>query len=93
MTGTRCDTSLNAATTASIARAVIRRDGQLLVARRSRAPSARSSTEPASQEDHLELHWLPLDQLAEADVKPGALKTALVTAGDGRTPFWHGWNG
>lgn len=52
-----------------------------------------TDTEPDSQEDHLEFHWLPLDQLAEADVRPGALKIALVTAGDDRTPFWHGWNG
>lgn len=40
-----------------------------------------TDTEPASQEDHLEFHWLPLDQLAEADVLPGALKAALITAG------------
>ncbi|WP_231104620.1 NUDIX domain-containing protein [Haloechinothrix halophila] len=51
-----------------------------------------TDTEPASQEDHLEFHWLPLDQLAEADVLPSALKAALVTVGDDRTPFWHGWN-
>ena len=52
-----------------------------------------SDTEPKSQEDHLEFHWLPLDQLAEADVRPAALKNALVAGGDDRTPFWHGWNG
>lgn len=52
-----------------------------------------TDTEPVSQEDHLEFHWLPLNQLAEADVRPGALKNALVTAGDNRTRFWHGWNG
>ncbi|WP_019811799.1 NUDIX domain-containing protein [Saccharomonospora halophila] len=52
-----------------------------------------TDTEPISQEDHLDFRWLPLDQLGEADVRPGALKTALVTAGDDRTPFWQGWNG
>ncbi|OLT39112.1 ADP-ribose pyrophosphatase [Saccharomonospora sp. CUA-673] len=143
---------MSAATTEIIARAVIRRDGQLLVARqRTKSWSflpgghvepgerveaalvrelseelgteakiagfvgavehgyiedgtthheinlvfdvAITDTDPISQEDHLEFHWLPLDQLAETDVRPGALKAALVTAGDDRTPFWHGWNG
>ncbi len=49
--------------------------------------------EPVSQEDHLEFHWLPLDQLAETDVRPGALKTALLAAGDSPKPFWHAWSG
>lgn len=49
--------------------------------------------EPVSQEDHLAFHWLPLDQLAAADVRPGSLKEALVAAGESRTPFWHAWNG
>ncbi len=143
---------MSAATTEIIARAVVRRDGQLLVARQ-RAKSwsflpgghvepgervevalareldeelgtdvkitgflgavehgyvehgtthheinlvfevAVTDTEPVSQEAHLEFCWLPLDRLADADVRPGALKNALVTAGDERTPFWHGWNG
>lgn len=52
-----------------------------------------TATEPISQEDHLEFHWLPLDQLAEADVQPSALKNALVHVGEDRTPFWHGWSG
>jgi len=52
-----------------------------------------NAAEPVSQEDHLEFHWLPLDQLADTDVRPGALKNALVAAGEDRTPFWHGWNG
>lgn len=52
-----------------------------------------TDAEPVSQEDHLEFHWLPLAELAEADVRPGALKNALVSAGDDRTPFWHGWHG
>ncbi|WP_415654090.1 NAD-dependent epimerase/dehydratase family protein [Saccharomonospora xinjiangensis] len=51
------------------------------------------AAEPVSQEDHLEFRWLPLDQLADANVRPSALKNALVAADDERTPFWHGWNG
>lgn len=49
--------------------------------------------EPVSQEDHLTFHWLALDQLADADVRPGSLKDALVAAGEDATPFWHAWNG
>lgn len=49
--------------------------------------------EPVSQEDHLEFHWLPLDELADTDVRPGALKNALLAAGDDPTPFWHAWSG
>jgi 8-oxo-dGTP diphosphatase len=49
--------------------------------------------EPASREDHLEFRWLPMDQLAGTDIRPGALKNALVTAGHDTTPFWHAWNG
>ncbi len=52
-----------------------------------------ADTEPVSQEDHLEFHWLPVDQLADIDVRPKTLKNALLAAGEGRTPFWHGWNG
>lgn len=49
-------------------------------------------TEPVSQEDHLEFHWLTLNQLPEADLRPRALKSALVAAGDEGTPFWRGGN-
>jgi hypothetical protein len=28
-----------------------------------------------SQEDHLEFHWLPFDQLADTDVRPGRSST------------------
>ncbi len=49
--------------------------------------------ESVSQEEHLEFHWLPLHQLADADVRPGVLATALATAGEERIPFWHGWDG
>jgi hypothetical protein len=50
-------------------------------------------TAPASREDHLEFHWLPFDRLPDADVRPAALKNALLAAGDAHTPFWRGWNG
>lgn len=52
-----------------------------------------TDAEPLSQEDHLEFRWLPLDQLADIDVRPSALKNALVAAGEDRTPFWHSWSG
>lgn len=52
-----------------------------------------ADAEPVSQEDHLEFHWLPAGGLADTDVRPGALKSALLAASDDRTPFWHGWNG
>lgn len=52
-----------------------------------------TGTEPVSREDHLEFHWLPIDQLAETDVRPGAVKKALLISEDDRAPFWHGWNG
>ncbi|MGH3797572.1 MAG: NUDIX domain-containing protein [Pseudonocardiaceae bacterium] len=48
---------------------------------------------PVSQEEHLEFRWLPLDQLADTDVGPDALKNALLATGDDRTPFWRGWPG
>jgi 8-oxo-dGTP diphosphatase len=50
-----------------------------------------TDAESASQEDHLEVRWLPLDQLADTDVRPGALKNALLATGDDRIPFRHGW--
>ncbi|GAA5118997.1 hypothetical protein GCM10025762_36230 [Haloechinothrix salitolerans] len=52
-----------------------------------------TDTDAISREDHLEFHWLPFDQLAQADVRPYALKDALATTGDNLTPFWRGWNG
>jgi 8-oxo-dGTP diphosphatase len=48
--------------------------------------------QPVSQEDHLEFHWLPIDQLADADVRPHSLKTALLETTD-NAPFWRGWAG
>ncbi len=51
-----------------------------------------TDAEPRSQEDHLEFHWLPLDQLASTDVQPGVLKNALLSTEDDRTPFWRGWS-
>lgn len=143
---------MNAATTEIIARAIIRRDGQILLARqRTKSWSflpgghvepgervehalTREITEelrtqakiaglagviehgyiedgvthhelnlvfeatitdpaPASQEDHLEFRWLPLDQLTDTDLRPGALKNVLLAAGDDQAPFWHAWKG
>lgn len=52
-----------------------------------------TDTEPTSQEDHLEFHWLALDDLADADVRPSLLKQALVSAGNDRASFWRGWDG
>lgn len=53
---------------------------------------ALDTPEPVSQEDHLEFHWLPLDQLSDASVRPTSLKNALLDA-DASTPFWRGWRG
>lgn len=47
--------------------------------------------DPVSQEDHLEFHWLPIGDLAAADVRPGGLKDALATAPE--SPFWQPWRG
>lgn len=48
--------------------------------------------EPVSQEEHLQFHWLPLDQLSDASVRPTSLKNALLDA-DANKPFWRGWVG
>ncbi|SFE63853.1 thiopeptide-type bacteriocin biosynthesis domain-containing protein [Actinopolyspora alba] len=45
--------------------------------------------EPTSQEKHLEFHWIPLDQIAETNVRPASFKDALVTA-EVSVPFWRG---
>lgn len=50
---------------------------------------ALDALDPVSQEHHLEFHWLPLDRLAEADVRPSSLKDSLAEAGT----FWRGWAG
>ncbi|MGH3763126.1 NUDIX domain-containing protein [Actinophytocola sp.] len=52
-----------------------------------------ADAQPTSKEDHLEFHWLRAEDLADTDVRPGSLKTALLAAGEDRTPFWHAWNG
>jgi 8-oxo-dGTP diphosphatase len=52
-----------------------------------------NDSEPVCQEDHLEFRWLPVDQLADADIRPSALKDALVTVGEDCMPFWCPWNG
>lgn len=51
-----------------------------------------NTSEPVSQEDHLEVEWLPWDQLPDASVRPASLKNALLSA-DTSTPFWRGWTG
>lgn len=51
-----------------------------------------SDREPVSQEDHLEFHWLPVDQLSATDIRPAPLKHALA-ADDSQVPFWHAWTG
>ena len=48
--------------------------------------------DPVSQEDHLEFHWLPLESLADTDVRPGRLKNALLAAGSAPQPFWQAWS-
>lgn len=55
-----------------------------------------ADSDPTSQEGHLEFHWLPLDQLADTDIRPGTLTEtpaagALLAAADGRTSCWYGW--
>ena len=55
--------------------------------------AAIANGDPVSQEDHLTFEWLPFDRLADADVRPGSLKTALLPPIDDGTPFWRAWNG
>lgn len=45
---------------------------------------------PASQEDHLEFVWLPLDALPETDLRPGSLKTGVQAWINEPVPFWRG---
>ncbi|MQA62120.1 MAG: NUDIX domain-containing protein [Actinophytocola sp.] len=45
--------------------------------------------DPVSQADHIEFHWLPVDQLGDAEVRPESLKQALLVADE--WPFWRGW--
>jgi 8-oxo-dGTP diphosphatase len=52
-----------------------------------------TDAESVNQEDHLEFHWLPLDQLADTDVRSGALKNALLATREDQIPFRHGWKG
>jgi 8-oxo-dGTP diphosphatase len=49
--------------------------------------------DPVAREEHLELHWLPLDHLADADVRPSTLRDALVPDQQEGPPFWRGWCG
>lgn len=50
---------------------------------------ALDTPDPVSHKHHLEFHWLALDHLAEADVRPNSLKDALLEA----KTFWRGWAG
>ncbi|MEU6190240.1 NUDIX domain-containing protein [Nocardia sp. NPDC047038] len=45
--------------------------------------------EPESNEDHLIFDWVPREQLPELDVRPAALKDALLAAAEEAIPFWH----
>ncbi|MEG8183962.1 DUF4916 domain-containing protein [Nocardia terpenica] len=49
--------------------------------------AAEVSGEPHSQEEHLEFAWLPMDQVAAADLRPSALKEVIV--GDPSNGFWR----
>lgn len=46
--------------------------------------------EPTSQEEHLEFLWLPIDELPTTDLRPVALRDALIN--NHTTPFWRRWN-
>lgn len=50
------------------------------------------SAEPVSQEDHLEFSWLPLEALADSDLRPRPLKTALQSWIADPVPFWRPLN-
>ncbi|MFQ6394167.1 NUDIX domain-containing protein [Nocardia sp. KC 131] len=45
---------------------------------------------PVSQEEHLEFDWLPMDQIATADLRPSAMIGSIVGI---EGPVWHGWSG
>jgi ADP-ribose pyrophosphatase YjhB (NUDIX family) len=49
-----------------------------------------ASTDVESREDHLEFEWLPIGDLADSDVRPRALKDALLD-GAFTTPVWRSW--
>lgn len=47
--------------------------------------------DPRSHEDHLEFRWVPRADLPECDLRPGAVKAALISGPQGGTPFWRPW--
>ncbi|WP_216909497.1 NUDIX domain-containing protein [Nocardia noduli] len=49
--------------------------------------------EPTSREDHIEFHWLPITRLIDTDIRPAALKNALLVADRDSAQCWHAWNG
>jgi 8-oxo-dGTP diphosphatase len=52
--------------------------------------AALADADVTGQEDHLEFAWLPLAELPDHDLRPGALRDALV-GGFGGSPFWRPW--
>ena len=49
-----------------------------------------ASIDVESREDHLEFEWLPIGDLGDTDVRPRALKDALLD-GAVTTPIWRSW--
>jgi 8-oxo-dGTP diphosphatase len=49
-----------------------------------------ASTNVTSNENHLEFEWLPMENLADSDIRPRALKDALLD-GAFKTPVWRSW--
>ena len=45
-----------------------------------------------SREDHLAFTWVPRDDLPALDLRPRAVKQALIDAPLDAAPFWHPWN-
>lgn len=44
---------------------------------------------PASQEDHLEFCWVPMESLPETALRPEPLKTDVQQWAENRVPFWR----
>jgi ADP-ribose pyrophosphatase YjhB (NUDIX family) len=45
-----------------------------------------------SHEDHLAFTWVARDELPGLDLRPGAVKHALLDDAPDAAPFWHPWN-
>ena len=48
-----------------------------------------AATAPDSQEDHLELSWVPMNGLAETALRPEPLRTGVQQWAENRVPFWR----